>query len=106
MESGGLELAATAARIPAALDWVSDPRTGDVLVNDVRRYEGFHAAGIAAALAFTSGAGDRRPFYTRGPRPGVLRPLHAKAADVVARVYARTRARLVRERLRVLLAAA
>ena len=41
VESGGLELAATAcAHFLPALDWVSDPRTGDVLVNDVRRYEG------------------------------------------------------------------
>ena len=50
VESGGLELAATAcAHFLPALDWVSDPRTGDVLVNDVRRYEGFHAAGITFA---------------------------------------------------------
>ena len=69
---------------------MSDPRTGDVLVNDVRRYEGFHAAGIAAALTFTRlDAGDRRPFYTRGPRPESLAHLlHAKGrVSVVARVY-------------------
>ena len=71
VESGGLELAATAcAHFLPALDWVSDPHTGYELVNDVRRYEGFHAAGIDAALTFTRlDAGDRRPFYTRGPRP-------------------------------------
>ena len=90
MESGGLELAATAcAHFLPALDWVSDPRTGDVLVNDVRRYEGFHAAGIDAALTFTRlDAGDRRPFYTRGPRPESYCGRYTrKAADAVARVY-------------------
>ena len=97
VESGGLELAATAcAHFLPALDWVSDPRTGDVLVNDVRRYEGFHAAGIDAALTFTNWTRATAGPSTRARAAArvVLRPLHATGRG-------RRRARLRRGRARV-----
>ena len=94
VETGGLELAAKAcAHFLPSLDWVADPRTGDVRVNQVRRYERLHAAGIDAALNFTrlrEAAVDLKPFYTRGPpgrADGHCGRYTRRAAEVVARVY-------------------
>jgi hypothetical protein len=94
VETGGLDLAAKAcAHFLPSLDWVADPRTGDVRVNAVRRYERLHAAGIDAALNFTrlrEAAVDLTPFYTRGPpgrADGHCGRYTRRAAEVVARVY-------------------